>query len=35
MNLDKNELNTNLETLIEKGFINSTKCNKDIFYHYS
>ena len=35
MNLDKNELNTNLETLIEKGFINSTKRNKDIFYHYS
>ena len=35
MNLDKNELNTNLETLIEKGFINSIKHNKDIFYHYS
>ena len=35
MNLDKNELNTNLETLIEKDFINSTKKNKDTFYHYS
>ena len=35
MNLDKEELNTNLEILIEKGFINSTKKNKDIFYHYA
>ena len=35
MNLDKEELNTNLNILLEKCFISSTKKNKEIFYHYS
>jgi hypothetical protein len=35
MNLDKEELNANLNILIEKCFITSTKKNKDIFYQYS
>ena len=35
MNLDKEELNTNLDILLEKGFISNTKKNKDVFYNYA
>lgn len=35
MNLDKEELNANLNILSEKCFITSIKKNKDVFYHYS
>ena len=35
MNLDKEELKINLDILIEKCFINTSKKNKNIYYHYS
>ena len=34
INLNKEELNTNLNILIEKCFISTIKKNKDIYYHY-
>ena len=34
INLDKDELNKNLNILIEKGFITTTKKNKDKFYYH-
>ena len=34
MNLNKEELNTNLNILIEKCFISTTKKNKEIYYNY-
>jgi len=35
MNLDKEELNANIDILLEKGFITSTKNKNATFYHYA
>jgi len=35
MNLDKEELNANIDILLEKGFITSIKINNATFYHYA
>ena len=35
MNLDNQELNINLNILIEKAFISSSKKDKEIYYHYN